>query len=201
MTIPTEDLQKTSPAAKIELFELELVQNIHYTGTAYPSGSDQGVFRFHNGINMNTSVNIIFNTKSYLRIPIEASGFEKQSSNKSTPRPTLRLSNAFSSVTSIMQQVNQITPRNDLSLAKFTRKTTLVKYLDATNFDSSSPEIAVTSPPQLYPDEIYFIERKVQETQDLVEFELRSALDFGNKRIPSRIVTRKDFPTVGGFAI
>ena len=201
MTIPTEDLQKTSPAAKIELFELELVQNIHYTGTAYPSGSDQGVFRFHNGINMNTSVNIIFNTKSYLRIPIEAIGFEKQSSNKSTPRPTLRLSNAFSSVTSIMQQVNQITPRNDLSLAKFTRKTTLVKYLDATNFDSSSPEIAVTSPPQLYPDEIYFIERKVQETQDLVEFELRSALDFGNKRIPSRIVTRKDFPTVGGFAI
>ena len=201
MTIPTEDLQKTSPAAKIELFELELVQNIHYTGTAYPSGSDQGVFRFHNGINMNTSVNIIFNTKSYFRIPIEATGFEKQSSNKSTPRPTLRLSNAFSSITSIMQQVNQITPRNDLSLAKFTRKTTLVKYLDATNFDSSSPEIAVTSPPQLYPDEIYFIERKVQETQDLVEFELRSALDFGNKRIPSRIVTRKDFPTVGGFAI
>ena len=201
MTIPTEDLQKTSPAAKIELFELELVQNIHYTGTAYPSGSDQGVFRFHNGINMNTSVNIIFNTKSYLRIPIEAIGFEKQSSNKSTPRPTLRLSNAFSSVTSIMQQVNQITPRNDLSLAKFTRKTTLVKYLDATNFDSSSPEIAVTSPPQLYPDEIYFIERKVQETQDLVEFELRSALDFGNKRIPSTIVTRKNFPTVGGFAI
>tara|TARA_Y100001978_G_C23625739_1_gene400794 strand:+ start:284 stop:889 length:606 start_codon:yes stop_codon:yes gene_type:complete len=201
MTIPTEDLQKTSPAAKIELFELKLVQNIHYTGTTYPSGSDQGVFRFHNGINMNTSVNIIFNTKSYLRIPIEATGFEKQSSNKSTPRPTLRLSNAFSSITSIMQQVNLITPRNDLSLAKFTRKTTLVKYLDATNFDSSSPEIAVTSPPQLYPDEIYFIERKVQETQDLVEFELRSALDFGNKRIPSRIVTRKDFPTVGGFAI
>ena len=201
MTIPTEDLQKTSPAAKIELFELELVQNIHYTGTNYPSGSVQGVFRFHNGINMNTSVNIIFNTKSYLRIPIEATGFEKQSSNKSTPRPTLRLSNAFSSITSIMQQVNLITPRNDLSLAKFTRKTTLVKYLDATNFNSSSPEIAVTSPPQLYPDEIYFIERKVQETQDLVEFELRSALDFGNKRIPSRIVTRKDFPTVGGFAI
>jgi len=201
MTIPTEDLQKISPSAKIELFELELVQNIHYTGTSYPSGSDQGVFRFHNGINMNTSVNVIFSTKSYTRIPIEATGFEKQSSNKSSPRPTLRLSNVFSTVTSIMQAVNQVTPRNDLSLAKFTRKTTLVKYLDATNFSSSSPEIAVSSPPQLYPDEIYFIERKVQETQNIVEFELRSALDFGNKRIPSRIVTRTKFPSVGGFAV
>ena len=46
MAIPTEELQKANPSAKIELFEIHLVSALH--------GSSD-VKRFHNGINMNTT--------------------------------------------------------------------------------------------------------------------------------------------------
>ena len=55
MAIPTEELQKANPSAKIELFEIHLVSALH--------GSSD-VSRFHNGINMNTTFNVVFQGNS-----------------------------------------------------------------------------------------------------------------------------------------
>ena len=41
--------------------------------------------------------------------------------------------------------------------------------------------------------------RLTVESKDFVEFECASALDLENRSAPKRIITRKDFPSVGTF--
>ena len=50
-----------------------------------------------------------------------------------------------------------------------------------------------------FPQEIYYIDRKVTETRDFVQFECVSVLDLQGIRVPKRQVTRKDFDGVGTF--
>ena len=121
MAIPTEELQKANPSAKIELFEIHLVTALH--------GSSD-VSRFHNGINMNTTSNVVFQGQSYTRIPVEATGFEYSIGRKTLPRPTLKISNLFSTVSALMQEANLTTPKNDLNGAKVKRIVTMLKFID-----------------------------------------------------------------------
>ena len=50
-----------------------------------------------------------------------------------------------------------------------------------------------------FPDEIFFLDRKVVENREVVQYELVSALDLANVRVPKRQITRKDFDGVGTF--
>ena len=94
--------------------------------------------------------------------------------------------------------VNLTTPHNDLTDSKITRITTLASELDAANFPGNTNPFGTPSSNEL-PQEIFFIDRKVSETRDLVQFELVGELDQANKKLPARQVTRKDFPGVGTF--
>ena len=190
MAIPTEELQKVNPSAKIELFEIHLVAALH--------GSSD-VKRFHNGINMNTTYNVVFQGNTYTRIPIEANGFVYQATRSSRPRPTFRISNIKSTVTALMTQTNLTTPKNDLNGAKFVRKVTLLRYLDNANFESGTNPYG-TPANNTYENQTYFIDRKTVESKDFVEFELAMSLDLQNRFGPKRIITREDFPSVGTFA-
>ena len=49
------------------------------------------------------------------------------------------------------------------------------------------------------PQEIFFIDRKMQENRAVVSFECVSSLELQGVRAPKRIVTRKDFRGVGTF--
>ena len=82
MTSPISELQKVNPSSIIELFQLELITAIHGSNTKY---------YFHNGVNTNENSNVIFNNIEYVKMPIEAEGFEFN--GKQTPRPRLRISN------------------------------------------------------------------------------------------------------------
>src|SRR3546814_18403294 len=62
-------------------------------------------------------------------------------------------------------------------LAKLTRRRTLAKYLDG------MPD---ADPDEEFPPEIWFIEQKVGETSEAVEFELASAMDFQGVQLPRR---------------
>jgi len=55
----------------------------------------------------------------------------------------------------------------------------LRKYLD----DGSTPD------PTAYAEDIYFINKKKAETDDLMVFELISAIDLQGKKLPGRIMT------------
>ena len=50
-----------------------------------------------------------------------------------------------------------------------------------------------------FPQEIYFLDRKISENRDVVQWEAQSALDLVNVKLPKRIATRDIFPGIGTF--
>ena len=139
MAIPTSALQEINPGSIIELFTIELNTALHGSNTIY---------RFHNGANMNADGEVVWAGNSYLRFPIECTGFEFGSTG-TLPRPTIAISNIFGTITAIMQDINTTTAGNDLNGAKFTRIRTLARFLDAVNF---APETVTSTSTQTVAD-------------------------------------------------
>tara|TARA_B100001250_G_scaffold187012_1_gene160753 strand:- start:1341 stop:2198 length:858 start_codon:yes stop_codon:yes gene_type:complete len=183
-------------------------------------------YYFHNGASSNTTMDnyndIKFGGQVYQQLPIKAEGFEYKGKG-SLPRPTMVVSNLFNTITAILNEVNTETTGNDLAGAKLTRIRTLERFLDAENFgtdtfllDEGDDGIAmenddtlqreelgnpyqVPDATQRFPDEVYFVDRKVNENKEVVEFELCSALDLAGVRLPKRQCLPADFPGVGTF--
>ena len=162
-----EDLSVLAPNAIIELFQLHLDATLHGSSTIY---------YFHNGVNAAVTGNITWNGQAYVRLSIEATGFD-YSSTGSMPRPKLAVSNIGSSITSLLLQVNLITAGNDLGGAKVVRIRTLKKYLDGE---------AGADPHAKFPDEIWYVDRKSNENRAVVEFELASKFDLVGVMLPRR---------------
>ena len=136
MAIPIDELQKTNPSSKIELFEFHLVQAIH--------GSSD-IKRFVSGVGLNNFNSIIFQGNTYIPIPLEANGFEYSATRSKLPRPTIRISNLNLNFTSLMIQANTVTPKNDLNNCKVVRIVTLMKYLDNVNFAPTTTTTTTTT--------------------------------------------------------
>lgn len=194
MAVPVSALQQIAPSAVIELFQLELNATQHGVNETY---------YFHAGVNATGSNgDITWNSQIYLAFPVEADGFE-YSGNGQLPRPKIRISNILSTITALI-----LTLPDGLEGAKVTRIRTLVRYLDSVNFpasgdilltedsfallleDSSSILLDPTNPTEdptaEFPREIYYVDRKVIETRNVVEFELASAFDLIGVRAPKR---------------
>ena len=160
----------------------------------------------------------------YQILPIQATGFEyKAAQAGSLPRPNLTASNLFGTISAVLLSVNEVVLGNDLTGAKLTRIRTLLKYIDSANFtsvdifgtqdsDSFLTEdgfsFRMESGPnphgspdtrQRFPDEIYYVDRKVAENRDTVQFEMVSVFDLAGVKIPKRQVLPSIFPTVGSF--
>jgi lambda family phage minor tail protein L len=158
------EVQKLEPSAVIELFVLDLSE----------LGGD--VYYFHAGTN-EVSEDITWQGQVYTRYPILLEGFEISGTGQ-LPRPKARVSNALGSITSLLLVYN------DLLGAKLTRKRTLKKYLDAVNFDGGvNPDEDDTAE---YPDDVYFVDRKISENKEAVEFELAASLDVAGVLLPRR---------------
>tara|TARA_Y100000401_G_scaffold36503_1_gene27340 strand:+ start:2127 stop:2750 length:624 start_codon:yes stop_codon:yes gene_type:complete len=205
MATPVSELQKINPSSIVELFQLELNTAIHGSNTKY---------YFHNGTNSQNS-NIIFNNIEYTRMPIEADGFEFN--GKQLPRPRLTISNILGTFTTILLTLPQ-----GLEGAKVTRIRTLERYIDNTNFiggqillengsnillengsaidmESGLNPFGTPDPTATFPNEIYYIDRKVTENRDIIQFELTASFDLDGVRLPKRQVLPADFPGVGTF--
>ena len=107
-------LQSINPSAIIELFTLQLKTALHGANTTY---------RFHAGSNLNANGAIVFDVNTYLRFPIQATGFAFQKGQ--LPRPKISISNATGLISSILLSVNETTTGNDLTGATVTRIRTL----------------------------------------------------------------------------
>lgn len=162
-----EDLAAIAPSAIIELFEMTLDSTLHGSTDTY---------RWHNGANANVTGNIVWNSNSYVRLPIKADGFE-YSNTGTLPRPTLTISNLDGVMTTLLLIVNATTAGNDLGGATVKRIRTLKKYLDGE---------AAADPHAKFPDEIWYVDRKASENRDSVSFELASKFDLAGVMIPKR---------------
>ena len=206
MAIPVSELQKPNVDNIIELFQLELNTKMHGISQTY---------YFHNGVSSNNDVNLIFNNIEYVRMPIEASGFEYN--GKQLPRPTLKISNILGTITTILLTLPQ-----GLEGAKVTRIRTLRQFIDNENFkggeilledgsnilqedgtainlESGINPFGTPDPTATFPDEVFFIDRKAAENRAIVEFELAASFDLQGVRLPKRQILPQDFPGIGSF--
>ncbi len=200
MTIDTapvfSDVQKVNPSSIIELFKLELKEGLNYE-TGNPSGVDT-VHRFHAGTNLNANGEIVWNSESYLRFPVEATGFAFQRGQ--LPRPTITISNMGTpNMSAILVIANAFTAGNDLTGAKVTRIRTMARFLDAANFSGATNPFGTPDPDAEFPREVYYIDRKSAENRTVVQFELAAIFDIAGIRAPKRQCTRDVFPSIGTF--
>ena len=192
----TSQLQGIAPTEVIELFQLELNADQHGVNQTY----------YFDGGRQNDGAGVTFGGQLYTSIPMEADGFAYNGQG-SLPRPTLRISNLFSTITALIA-----TLPNGLEGAKVTRIRTLARYIDDVNFRSETLLLVTEGGDRLttesgdffeafsssgnphgtpdstaiFPKEIYYVDRKSAENRNLIEFELASAFDLAGVRAPKR---------------
>lgn len=164
----TNTLQQDTLPAYVELYELDATI---IGGT---------IHRFTNSTPLSGNV-IAFGGYDYVLIPIEFTGLT-QKSDGSQPRPQMSISNVgrilLSSVISL----------GDLVGAKLRRIRTFEKYLD----NAEDPN------PNAYIEDVFYISQKTSHSSSQITFELCTALELTELKVPGRQVLKKDFPAVGG---
>lgn len=156
------EIQKLAPSAVIQLFVLEI------------SGEPEPLY-FHNGTNQ-LHESVIWQGKKYIPLPVEIESFDV-SSNGELPRPKIAIANVKGVFSSLIRQYD------DLIGAKLIRKRTFARYLDAENFKDGNP---TADPNVSFPDDIWYIDKKDQETKLLIQWELASAFDLQGVQLPRR---------------
>jgi lambda family phage minor tail protein L len=155
----TQDIQKLDPGAKVELFELDATE------------IGGGLVYFHAGTDVSRAP-IVWQGNTYSPWPVSAEGFEYNGKGQ-LPAPHLKVANIGATMTALNLAYD------DLIGAKVTRRRTFVRYLDG------QPD---ADPTAGFPDDIFFIERKVSENRVMVDYELASAMDVEGVMVPKRQV-------------
>lgn len=171
--VPISELHNLEPSAIIELYELDL--------TSFPGGQ---ILRFHAGTN-ELRQDLFWAGNTYYRYNIEISGIS-QSSSGAFPRPSIKVANIMGEISILLMQYG------DLIGAKLTRIRTLKKYIDAINFVSGVNPSADPNAKLAY--DVFYIERKVNESFDIVEFECVSPLDLSGLKLPRRQIIQNSCP-------
>jgi lambda family phage minor tail protein L len=158
-----------------QLAPLELVEMFVWDDTVIGGST---VFRWHPGTRPTGNLPIVWQGATYEPFPIESGGFETNAAGK-LPRPTIRAANIGGQLGAYLRSMT------DGLGAKLTRKRTLGKYLDAVNFPGGNP---YANPATAFPDDIYYVARKVSENPIFVEIELAVRFDVEGIMLPRRQV-------------
>jgi lambda family phage minor tail protein L len=168
-TLILQETLKSNPSNIIDLYEADL--SIY--GVVEP-------IRFFSGLTK-IGTQLVWNANTYTAFPLEASGFEWDGSGK-LPSPKIIVAN----INGFMSALNF--EYKDLIGIKITRRRTFLKFLDAINFEGGVN--ATADPTAEFPKELYFVDRKVNENNISVEYELASALDLSNSKLPKRVIAQ-----------
>lgn len=140
------------------------------------------IYRFHGHRDGGV---ITFQGLEYNPWPIEVQGFEITSQGKQ-PVPSLSLANLDGYIGALCLYFD------DLIGAKVTRRRTFSKYLDG------QPE---ADPTEEFPPDIYFVEKRAGANDEVVIFELSSALDFQGIQLPRGVIIANtcQWLSIGGY--
>jgi lambda family phage minor tail protein L len=173
------DYQKLEPGNAIRVFEVD--------GTAF-GVSD--VLRFHSHSIAHTEAEILaaggdesklpaksiwWQSVEYKAWPCQIEGIETSTSG-SAAQPKLSVANLDGSITALCLHYD------DLLQAKVTIHDTLAQYLDAKNFPTGNP----SADPTQEKLQVYYIDSKSAETNQVIEFTLSSPMDLQGLMIPTR---------------
>jgi lambda family phage minor tail protein L len=163
MTIEA-DVAKTWHDAIIELFELDLEPITNSSTNKY----------YFTANLMPDNTKIKWQGITYEPLPISAAGFERTTQGQ-IPTPELTVANVLGTLAAVVNTLD------DLVGAKVTRRRTLLKYLDG----GSSPDST-----QEFPDDVFYIERKIAESSITITWQLASKIDLEGLQLPRRIITQ-----------
>ncbi len=173
------DYQKLEPGNEVRLFSVD--------GTAFGTGE---VLRFHSYNVPHTEAEIVtaggdesklpaksiwWQGQEYKAWPCQIEGVEASTSGSSA-QPKLSVANLNGSVTELCLAYD------DLLQAKVTIHDTLAQYLDARNFAGGNPAADATQEKL----QVWYIDAKTSETNEVVEFALSSPMDLQGLMIPTR---------------
>ena len=184
-----KELSSLTPDALIDLYEIDfsnLQMDFEMLEDLY--GVNMGaetVYRFCPMINGTNP--IVWQGKSYQPLPIKMDEFS-QKADGTLPRPKMSIANPDGLFSRIVHS------NRDFSNCKVTRKRTYAKFLDEDNFQnrnlsaSGSNPFGVSDGGAHLADDVFFINKKVLETKQFIEFELVSSLELENSPVPARVV-------------
>jgi len=173
------DYQKLEPGDTVRLFSVD--------GTAFGVGE---VMRFHSHSIPHSEAEIIsaggdesklaaksiwWQGQEYKAWPCEIEGIEKSMGGESA-QPVFRVANLDGSITALCLAYD------DMLQAKVTIHDTLAQYLDARNFPVGNPTADATQEKL----QVWYIDAKTSETNEVVEFALSSPMDLQGLMIPTR---------------
>ena len=142
------------------------------------------ISRFHAGTNgLRTAV--VWQGNTYNPFPIEVTGFEISGKGQ-IPRPKVRIANVNGLMGALVRDYG------DLIGAKFTRKRTMVKFLDGANFAGGVNPTA--DPTAAFPDDVFFVDRKAGENKVAIDFELAASFDVAGVMLPRRHIVQNVCP-------
>ena len=199
------EASKLEPSSLIQLFEIDIseiligdklektLKDNEFFNVNIPSNN---IFRFHNNVVL-TNNNIIFQGNTYVAMPIEANGYETNSKGQAAS-PKLALAVKADGVPEFRQLKSLMRDLEDLIGAKVTRIRTFAKFLDAENWkDTTNKKITAQSEPDphaFFAPDIYFIDRKSNETATALELELASFINYEKIKLPQRILNSTRCP-------
>jgi lambda family phage minor tail protein L len=186
------ELFSLNPSALLTFFTIDLSQLMFDKGfgPTVESNEQSRIFRFHNNVFL-TRETLVWRGDTYQAIPLEAEGFEL-SSQGALPTPKLRLSVSDEGAPVLGLLKSQIRLLGDAAGVKVTRQRTLAKYVDASNFgDEDAPPDHSEDLNAEFPKDIFFVERVTQENKNVIEYQLNSALDLENVRLPARMMIQQ----------
>lgn len=173
------DYQKLEPGDAVRLFELD--------GTGFGM---EDVLRFHACSIPHTEAEIIaaggdaeklpaksiwWQGNEYKAWPCQVDGIESSTTGTSA-QPKLSVGNIDSSITALCLAYD------DLLQAKVTIHDTLAQYLDAANFATGND----SADPTQEKLQVWYVDAKSSETNEIVEFTLSSPMDLQGMMIPTR---------------
>ena len=158
------DIQKGWHDAIVEMYDIDLS----------PITGDAGdVFYFTNQLKEDDT-RIQWKGNIYDALPIISAGYELNTTGQ-IAQPTLTVANIFGTFTEIIDSYD------DLVGAKITRRRTFAKYLDDEPLADTLQE---------FPVDVFYIERKTQETALTITWQLGSVMDLEGLQLPRRVITQ-----------
>lgn len=121
---------------------------------------------------------IFWQGEEYHAWPHDLEGLEVTGDGRA-PTPTLTAGNIDGTLSALCLALD------DLAQARVTIRTTFAHYLDAANFTGGNPE----ADPSQERAEIWYVEQKVSETGEAIQWQLSSPADVSGQKIPSRQIT------------
>lgn len=146
-------------------------------------------FRFHNMQNL-FGTDLYFQNLKYVAFPITTEGFELTSAG-ALPTPTISITCAegIDKLDGFSLLKSAFIDLENLIGAKVTRIRTYAKFLDADQGGASVEGVGTDADINAeFPRDVFFIERKSAENKSSIRWELASALDLENLKLPARSI-------------